>query len=361
MIYVSNMNVGGAERVVMTLANQLNKDMEIVVLTDSVGTHEFQGETDFRRINLNYQVAASKIMRAFRKIGYLYRMRQVCLEEKPDVIVSFSIECGLRIQTALKGTSIKQVITVRSNPALDYQNESQIAAITRKLSGIQGFVFQTQQQRDFFPKEIREKSCIIFNPLNEEFLQKKEQVQKQKEVITVGRLTRSKDHKMLLRAYNKLAEEFPEYRFLIYGNGELCTETEEYRQTLKHKDQIYLCGETQNVKECLNKAEVFVLSSSNEGMPNSLMEAMAMEMPVVSTDCPCGGPAALIQEGINGFLVPVGDDEMLAQKISVLLRNQKLAFTIGKNAGKIKELCSGEYIAKQWIDYLRKIIEHETK
>ena len=122
-----------------------------------------------------------------------------------------------------------------------------------------------------------------------------------------------------------------------------------------------MLGYRKDISELYGVANAFAFPSFREGLSVSLMEAMAMEMPVVSTDCPCGGPAALIQEGINGFLVPVGNDEMLAQKISVLLRNQKLAFTIGKNAGKIKELCSGEYIAKQWIDYLRKIIEHETK
>lgn len=356
MIYVSNMNVGGAERVVMTLANQLNRSMEIVVLTDSVGSHEFQGEICFKRINLDYQVAASKAVRAFRKVGYLYKMRQICLQERPDVIVSFSIECGLRIQTALKGTDIKQIITVRSNPALDYVNEQQIDAIAKKLSGIHGFVFQTSEQRDFFREEIREKSCVIFNPLSEEFLVPPKTTEKQKEVITVGRMTKSKDHKMLLRAYDRLAAEFPEYRFLIYGDGELRKEMEEYRQTLEHKEQICFPGETQNVKECLNRAQVFVLSSSNEGMPNSLMEAMAMELPVVSTDCPCGGPKALIRSGENGYLVAVGDDKDMAAKVSELLLHPEKATEMGKRAGEVRKACSGERIAAEWEDYLQKVI-----
>ena len=356
MIYISSLNMGGAERVAYTLANQFAKNMQTTILTDTIGSNEFGGTTEFKRVNLNYKVASNKLLRALNRFLYFFQIRKACKSINPDLIISFSIECGLRIQTALIGTTYNKIIAVRSNPAVDYKSEKDIKKISNRILKNQGFVFQTAMQRDYFEDEIREKSCIILNPINDDFMSESNHQPTKKEVITVGRLTNSKDHFTLLKAYDILAGKYPDYSFIIYGDGELMQPLKELRETLIHKNQITLYGATSETRKMMQQAAVFVLSSSNEGMPNSLMEAMAMELPVVSTDCPCGGPAELIQNGKNGFLVPVGDFEKIAKSVEDYLSSPALMQMMGKEAGTIRERCNKETITKQWEDYINSVL-----
>ena len=107
----------------------------------------------------------------------------------------------------------------------------------------------------------------------------------------------------------------------------------------------------------LAKTTVFVLSSKNEGLPNALMEAMALGLPVISTDCPCGGPAAIIRNGENGLLVPVGDEKAMAAAIIKLCKNPETASALVREAIKIKSVCAPYRIAQQWLTYIDRVVK----
>ena len=92
-------------------------------------------------------------------------------------------------------------------------------------------------------------------------------------------------------------------------------------------------------------------------MPNSLLEAMALGMPCVSTDCPCGGPRAVIEDGVNGFLIPVGDEDALADRICRLIEDKELAKRFGENAREIEKVASLEATYQQWKEYLEQITD----
>ena len=91
-------------------------------------------------------------------------------------------------------------------------------------------------------------------------------------------------------------------------------------------------------------------------MPNSLIEAMSLGLACISTDCPCGGPKDLINDGENGLLVPVGDKDAMAPAIRKLLEDKELADRIGTEAAKIQEKCSPEVTNEMWKKYFDKII-----
>ena len=92
-------------------------------------------------------------------------------------------------------------------------------------------------------------------------------------------------------------------------------------------------------------------------MPNSLLEAMAMGMPVVSTDCPCGGPREVIEDGVNGFLVPVGDEDALADRICRLTEDENLRKSFGSKALEIEKKASADAVFAQWKEYLESIVD----
>ena len=108
----------------------------------------------------------------------------------------------------------------------------------------------------------------------------------------------------------------------------------------------------QDIARRLAQAEVFVLSSDYEGMPNALMEAMASGLACISTDCPCGGPRFLIQNEENGLLVPVGDQPALERALRRVLADTALRNKISQNAVQIQQTLPPEVIYRRWTDFL---------
>lgn len=108
-------------------------------------------------------------------------------------------------------------------------------------------------------------------------------------------------------------------------------------------------------------AAMFVLSSDYEGLPNVLIEAMAMGLPVISTDCPSGGPANLIEDGRNGLLVPVGDENALYKAMSSIAESEELASMLGENALKIKEKLDAAVVAERWRNYLGEVAKKNLR
>lgn len=210
------------------------------------------------------------------------------------------------------------------------------------------FVFQTQEAQAFYAGSIQARSKVIHNPVIWGLPERKGPLKK--EIVAVGRLEEQKDHRMLIKGFSKVVQKYPEYSLKIYGSGSCEKELKRFVRELKLEGHIFFEGFSNRVHERIKSAELFIMTSQYEGMPNALMEAMAMGFPVISTDCPCGGPRELICNGENGILIPVGDEIALTEKILFLIENRDIADRIGENAKKIRETHSVSKIAEQWKD-----------
>ncbi|NLZ94893.1 MAG: glycosyltransferase family 4 protein, partial [Bacteroidales bacterium] len=116
-------------------------------------------------------------------------------------------------------------------------------------------------------------------------------------------------------------------------------------------------GAVSDVLNRMSSSEVFVLPSNFEGMPNALMEAMAVGLPCISTACPCGGPEEIIKDHVNGILVPVGDKKALENALLEVIENKELALTIGNNALNIRESHSVDIISDRWLTFIKSIVK----
>ena len=199
-------------------------------------------------------------------------------------------------------------------------------------------MFQTSQQRDFFRKYWKDNACVILNPVNPRFLNVPKPERREKIVVSHARLAAFKNQALLIDAFLKVHAKHPDWELEIWGPDSLD-------------------GTKQNLEQekVIPRAGVYAYSSDYEGMPNSLIEAMVMGMPVVSTDCPCGGPAELIQDGVNGLLVPVKDADALAGGINRLIEDRDFAEKLGSEARKLESRCRVDLIYQQWRDYLEKV------
>ncbi len=193
---------------------------------------------------------------------------------------------------------------------------------------------------------------ILKNPLNPSFIRERFEGERELCIHAVGRMDANKNHEMILRAFSGLAEDFPGARLVIYGNGECREPLLKLAGQIGLADRVSLPGAVTDVADKIYKSSAFVLSSFSEGMPNTLIEAMCLGLPVISTDCPCGGPAELIQDGVNGYLIPPGDTDALERKLRILLSDREKADEMGRNAARLLEEYLPEHVDREWMEYL---------
>lgn len=134
----------------------------------------------------------------------------------------------------------------------------------------------------------------------------------------------------------------------IYGEGPLKDSLIQLVNSLDLQDRVVFKGSVSNIYECIVDDSIFVLPSLFEGMPNALMEAMALGIPSISVDCPPGGPAELIKNGVNGFLIENNNQEELIQVLSYVIQHKDKADIVGRNAKQICYTHSIDSIMKQW-------------
>ena len=355
LFYIYSLNKGGAERVLLTVAEQLSRadDISVVVLTDVIDSNEYDYSFNIERINLE-KIDDKKKNATVNKIGRLFAIRRAIKKENPDKVVAFMVSNATRAILALMGTKYKVIAAVRSNPYDEYGDKKQRAKLCRIFSHAQSIVCQTESQREFF-EAIRPTREIILNPISGDFCVAPFEGKREKTIVATGRLYDYKNHKLLIDAFYNIASEFYDYRLIIYGEGPYRKELEaeidkldKESPRLNFLDRVILAGDSDNVAEEILRSSIYVLPSDTEGLPNALLEAMSLGLPCISTDCPCGGPRSVIRDGENGLLVPVGNVELMTNALRKLLIDESLRKQIGRAAVNIREVCSLEAIMKKW-------------
>lgn len=336
--HLNSLQQGGAERVVSNLANRFAKEgYEVVIATEWYGTDEFALDQKVRRVHVGLTKEdenRSRISKMLRRIWYLRRFMK---KEKPDVVVAFTRGVLYRALAAGIGTGIPVVISVRTDPVGHYDKKADKLRIPLLFPHAAGCVFQTEGAKAFFAPYLQENSRIILNPLNPKYVGVAEPAVRTKDVVQSGRLVDFKNQPMLIRAFLKVHEKHPDYTLKIYGPDSK-DGTKEILESIIHEnhaeDFVKLMGGSNTLEKDLADAALYAFSSDWEGLPNALMEAMALGLPVVSTDCPCGGPKTLIEDGVNGLLVPIMDEKAMTDGILRLIEDRELAERLGREARK---------------------------
>ncbi len=161
----------------------------------------------------------------------------------------------------------------------------------------------------------------------------------------------------MIKSFNLIKDKFPYITLEIYGVGDEYQNISNLIESLNLRDRVFLRGRTHNPEKVLEIADIFVLSSDFEGMPNALMEAMAAGLPCIATDCPCGGPKALINNYENGILTEVNNELQLANAISYLLSNKEQRFELGKKAKQSSLIFKPNVVLKQWDEFISKVFQ----
>lgn len=357
VLFISALRKGGAERVMVNLAGYLkSQGVRVTVVTQYLCENEYELPEGIPRILSEItpeERAGTRLRGRAGDFAARYRkLRGIWKKQNPDVILSFIGKNNIMALLAAAFTGIPVVVSVRGEPKSEYYSKGMRLLAKTLFATAAGVIVQTGDARSFFPGFIQKKAVILKNPLNPAFVQERFTGRRDGRILSVGRVDQNKNHEMILRAFALIAEEFPRASLVIYGEGECRKKLQELSRKLGLSERVSLPGAVTDVPEKIRTGSVFVLSSGHEGMPNALIEAMCLGIPSISTDCPCGGPRELIEDGVNGFLIPVGDTEALAERLRLLLQDEELSERMSAGAARLLLEYKPEKVNRDWMDYL---------
>lgn len=346
---------GGAERVAAILANYFVNNGYCVNIINSDKDSAFyhlDNKINVIKMGLDYS-KKGMIYSAIRLVKkYLY-LRKYFRKHRNETILTFLTRMEMPVIVAARSYKGQIYTSVRNDP----QRYTLPVRMFRRITYpcIAGVVFQTKTVSSFKDfKKIR-KSAVIANPLMQAINEKQIPIphsQRKRKICNVARLEKQKNQECLIRAFAKIAADYPDITLSIYGEGPLRKTLQKLIEELGMCSRIMLPGVEKNVV-CHNKdALMFVLSSYYEGMPNALMEAMAYGIPSISTDFASGAARELIRDGVNGFLFPVDNVEALEKKMRYVLDNPDIADRAALEATKIYDSYNVETICAKWEKFL---------
>lgn len=264
-----------------------------------------------------------------------------------DYVLSFGLNSYYILVLLKAFFNYKLVVSERNDPVFLQSFFLNIKRYLYRFADI--VVFQTDGAKTCFGHRTQEKSVVIPNPVNIPIKCWKRDATRA-QIASVGRLDtfKQKRQDLLLKAFRKILSEHPNYILNLYGDGDGRRKLELLAENLGIKDNVFFHGKISNVTEELLKNEIYVLTSDFEGIPNSLMEAMALGMPVVSTDCSPGGARLLIDNKINGLIVARGDIENIANSIIYDIEHKTEADAMAVKAREKMKIFTPSEIIQKW-------------
>lgn len=343
LFVLGSMKRCGAERVVSILAEQFSKEGNHVNIALLL-CNEIDYQLDKAIVVNDLTTRCSRV----KSIPiWLLKIRKLIKELNPDILISFVARINILTQIACIGLKKDIVVSERNDPYCDGRGIITKVATKILYPRSKIVVFQTKRSQNYFGKRIRKNSVIILNPVD---VQVQAQNIHSKKIVNVGRLSKQKNQKLLLEAFSDIVGRYPEYSLWIYGEGELRKELQKKVDLLGIHDRVFFPGNVRDIHERISDAEIFILCSDYEGLSNALMEALMMGLPCISTNC--AGSDEVIENEVNGLLVPVGDREALCAAMDRLISDEELRCKIAENAKRMSEKFRMENIINDWLDVI---------
>ena len=346
IIFVINrLGGGGAERVAQLLVSSIgSSDYSVKILS----VNKFEREYDHANLNVEYLSSESASLSKLKRIKAI---RNYLKKDKPDVVISFEYFLNMDTIVAARGLGIKVIVSERNDPA--QQRERKVVNFLRDYLYRKAdvLVCQTPDAKAYFSKKVQEHSVIIPNPVKSGL--PSWCGQNSNKIINFCRLEKQKNLPLLIDAFEQLHKEYDDFELLIYGDGREGDALKSFITERGIEQFVHIYPAVNNIHRVASACRMFVSSSDYEGLSNSMLEAMAMGMPTVCTDCPCGGARMVIENNVNGILVPVGDRDALVASMRKVIADVGFAAEIAAAAQNISEKLSQTKISEKWNELIR--------
>jgi glycosyltransferase involved in cell wall biosynthesis len=352
---------GGAERVVLNIVNNLDKNKFEVCLITISGEGEYKEllSPEIRHFDLKEKRARKSV----------FKLRKLLKKERPDCVIGYVTQSNIIL--FLSTLFLYKKITIVNC----VQNYYDYTVARQKI--VQRFLFSlslkfsdyiigiSEEMKNNLKNKLNIKNNkikIINNSTDLSYINKKKIEDIQDDVfidepviIACGRLTEQKGFSYLIKAFNEIKKEFKNATLLILGQGEKEKELKALVKELNIENSVKFLGFKDNPYKYLYNSDLFVLSSLWEGLPGVLIEALACEVPAISTNCK-SGPKEILDNGKIGELVKIKDVDSLSNAMLKVLRDKDLQHKY-KELGlkKVKEF-DKDKIIREYEDFLSYIL-----
>ena len=353
---------GGMERVLANKANywvRHGHDVTIVTTDQHGELPFFHLDTRVKCIDLeiNYEDNNGKsiwnklVYYPYKQYVHRKRLQSILKREQPDITISMFCNEAAFLPNIKEGGLKVLEIHFSKYKRLQYGRKGlwRWVDIVRSrydeilVKKYDRFVVLTEEDKSYWgalPNMVVIPNARTFTPTNTSLLQNKI-------VLAVGRLTYQKGFERLIEAWSLLNDKFPDWKLVIVGDGEKKEELEQLVVDSCLQDSVFLKAPVKDMEQLYREASVIAMTSRYEGLPMILLEAQAYGIPIVSFKCQCG-PADIITDGKDGFLVPEGNVPMMAEKLSMLMSDYQLRAKMGKAAVLSSKRFDEERVMHQW-------------
>ena len=348
---IPSMQAGGMERVMAVLTNYLCKfgDLEIHLILYGRKPRIFYS-IEYEVIIHQPQSKFINYLRHVSTLGRLIYLRRKVRLIDPNVVISFGTLWNRFVLLSLIGVKTPIFISDRGQPNKKYSILHELLGniLYPKSSGI---IVQTQHAKSLYEKKYkRTKIYLLNNPIRIPS-SRDNKIVRENSILTVGRLIKSKHHDRLIRIFSRLFAH--DWKLIIIGGNALKQNNFENLNKLiielGLQKRVLLTGEIYDLDNYYYKSKIFAFTSSSEGFPNVVGEALSAGLPVVAYDC-IAGPSEMVTEGENGFLVPVFDDTSFQQRLQLLIDNDDLLQKMSSKASCSVKKFSVDKIAQQFLE-----------
>lgn len=349
-LVLPTLHAGGMERVMSELANYFstkdNTEVHLILFSKSPKL--------FYKLNSSLIVHLNNSTKSIHRFLQVFQaslfLRKQIKSIQPDVVLSFGTQWNNFVLLSLLNSEAAVFISDRGSPLRRYKWTTEIMK-SMLYTRAKGIIVQTQKSAEVtsirFPGL---KIKVIGNPIRDI---KNSIFQTENIILTVGRLIETKHHDRLIRLFSKINPD--NWKLVIVGGNALkqknSTKLSSLINALKVEDKVILALEQKNVEEYYLKSKIFAFTSSVEGFPNVIGEAMSAGLPVVAYDC-VAGPSDMIEDGKNGYLIPLFDDAMFEEKIRYLMENENERMRMGAYARESIRKFSVEIIGEEFYRFL---------
>ncbi len=388
LFFIDSLGGGGAERVVSVLSNDMIRkgyDVSVVMLhkrefaytiNEKVNTYyaeELPVSTKYGKfVRKSFELWTRYRQRIYvpicRRLGFkdklpkwnetsfyfyaTYAMpyREFLKKHKGATAFGFLIRSNIAMLMANKGTGVKTVFCERNNPVRPDMPKNIMRIRDRIYKKCDEAVFQTVEEMEYYTK-IMGKKVVIPNALKDGLPQRFDG-ERRNEIVNFCRLSKQKNIPLLIDAFELLLKHHPEYTLRVYGKGDERDNLIRYINTKGLQDNVFLEDFAPDIHERIKDAKMFVSTSDFEGLSNTMIEAMAIGLPCVCTDCDGGGAKMMIKDHQNGLIVPKGDLNAVYSAMKEIIENKELSEKLSLNATKIRDDLEASKIVEKWIDMI---------
>lgn len=357
--YLGGLAKGGAERVTTNVAAYFaSRGYRVYIITKGMADVEYEIPEGVTRLLADItgdEITKSRIHNLKARIRKLRRIFKEC---NPDVIVSLIGKNNFMAIQAARPLGIPVAVSVRSAPEREYKSKAMRLLVNPMFRKASGVILQTSQAKAWFSKGVQKKAIILPNSLKPDFVKPYYDGVRNKRIVTVGRLDDNKNQILLIKAFCMIADKYPEYELVLYGDGPSKEKWEKYVSESQYANRIHFMGNRDHIEQLIDRDRIFVLPSIMEGMPNALIEAMALGLVAVSTDCPCGGPRELLGDDENGLLVQSSAEPAeMAVALRRVIEDESLARELSKKAYQKSLELAPDKVNAMWEEYLLSLMK----